>query len=82
MRFRGHVAWVNQGDLGVPESGFYALTRDGKQLARPLRRLVAVQHRFSSKHHYRDAREDEHSPGIGRIVGLDFVGNAKGDLIA
>lgn len=82
MRFRGHVAWVNEGGQGVPESGFYALTSDGKSLARPLRRLVAVQHRFSSKHHYRDARPDEHSPPPGRIVDLEYVGLSKGDIAA
>lgn len=82
MRYRGHVAWVNQGDLGVPESGFYALTKDGRSLARPLRRLVAVQHRFSSKHHYRDAREDEHSPPPGRIVGLSIEMVGKGEITA
>jgi hypothetical protein len=82
VRFRGPVAWVNIGEQGVPESGFYALTRDGKALARPLRRLVAVQHRLNSKHHYRDARPDEHSPPVGRVIELEYDGQGKGNVAA
>lgn len=81
-RFKGPVGWVNEGDMGVPESGFYALDKAGKQLARPLKRLVAVQHRKTTKHHYRVAGPDEHSPPIGKVIELEYEGQGKGELIA
>ena len=81
-RFKGPAAWVNLGDMGVPESGFYALDKKGKALSRPLRRLVAVQHRASAKHHYRDAEPHEHSPPIGKVIELEYSGQGKGDITA
>jgi len=78
-RYRGPVAWVND-DEDVPESGFYALTKNGKELKRPLVRLVAVQHRLTSDHHYRIAKDDEHSPPIGNVILFEVEAEGKADV--
>ena len=81
-RYRGPVAWVNEGDMGVPESGFYALTKDGKAIARPLKRLVAVQHKGRDSHHYRVAKAAEHSPPAGNVIELEVDAEGKGEVEA
>jgi hypothetical protein len=80
-RYRGPVAWVNEED-GVPESGFYALTKNGKDLAKPLKRLVAVQHKGRDSHHYRVAKADEHSPPIGNVIEIELEATGKGQVEA
>ncbi len=80
-RYRGPVAWVEEDD-GVSESGFYALTKNGKQLADPLKRLVAVQHKGRDSHHYRVAKEDEHSPPVGNVIELELEAQGKGEVDA
>jgi hypothetical protein len=70
-RFKGYACWINEGDADVPESGFYALDKHGRELAQPLRRLVAVQLADSDEHYYRDAADDEHSPPVGNVIELE-----------
>jgi len=64
----------------VPESGFYALDDRGRELVRPLVRLVAVQHKWTTAHHYRIAKPDEHSPPVGRLVTFDLDVEGKAEL--
>lgn len=80
-RYRGPVAWVNDTE-DVPESGFYALTKNGKQLEQPLKRLVAVQHKHRDSHHYRVAKPDEHSPPIGNVIEMEIAAEGKADIEA
>lgn len=79
-RYKGPVCWVNEGDLDVPESGFYALDKQGRELLQPLKRLVAVQHTDSDEHHYREAADDEHSPPVGNVIELEAEALGETDM--
>jgi hypothetical protein len=76
------VCWVNEPEHDVPESGFYALDRKGRELVQPLVRLVAVQHRMTGAHHYRKAGPGEHSPPVGNVVDFDLDVEGKTDMTA